>query len=365
LKKGFVNEIFFIRFVACMCVVLIHSITMTRSNLDVSATTTSVTYLINMSMMFATPVFVMISEFLLSYSYPDRLPKSFWKKRILYILVPYLVLAAVYSMYALGIDGLTWSAFSELFFKKTLLGAWHGYFVLIIFQFYALHFLLKKSFDRFPPLLVIGLALIMNLMYLGFFNFKGTISGLEFMWEYYQLPFLGWFFYFTVAYYAGKHLDEFLFYLKKYRFWVIGGAVFAGIIPIYLRISGVLTAVSSKRFDIIFYTFLVFCVLYLIAMKLNKVPKPVLWISSCSYSIYLLHPLFQYNAVGWFESIQLPSNLVVYILAFFALGVAGPIVMSYLFNLVPFGSLVTGRINMPKLSSSSSQKPAVNKGKAS
>ncbi|ARI76307.1 acyltransferase family protein [Halobacillus mangrovi] len=353
MKRAYINEIFFIRFIACLCVVFIHSITLSQQNYELSAFTSDMFYQFKMTLMFATPVFVMISEFLLSYSYPDRMPKAkpFWKKRFLYIFVPYLIMSVIYTLYGLWAgSGITWSGFVDLFFDKTVLGVWHGYFVLIIFQFYALHFLLKKYFDRYPPLVMIGLSLVINVLYLGFFNLKGSSSfpALAFLWDHYKLPFLGWIFYFTIAYYAGKHINVFLDLLRKYRYYAIPAVIITGLIPLYIRYSNFYSVVSSKRFDIVVYTFFVFCLLYLIAIRMKKTPLFVLWVSSCSYGIYLLHPLVQYNAIRWFEQLPFTMTLDVHIALLFILGVGVPMIAVYLLNLIPYGSFVAGKINMPR-----------------
>ncbi|CDQ18937.1 acyltransferase family protein [Halobacillus karajensis] len=351
MKRTMINEIFFIRAIACLCVVLIHAMTTTQHSYELFHLTDHALYMFKLTIMFATPVFVMISEFLLSYSYPDKLPKSFWKKRILYIFIPYLVMAVIYSAYPLIIGtGFTWGRFMELFFQKTFLGLWHGYFVLIIFQFYALHFLLKKYFDRFPAFLMIGISLIVNLFYLAIYNFSwfhdiSLVAGLR---DYYKLPFLGWIFYFTVAYYAGKNIDVFLSFLQKYKYYLIAGAVLTGMIPLLMRFNRIYSVVSSKRFDIVLYTFFIFCILYLIARRLKKTPAIVMWISSSSYGIYLLHPLFQFNTRDLMQSLPFYTNFGVHIILLFVIGMGGPILITYLLNKVPYGALIVGKFNTPK-----------------
>lgn len=359
MKRTMINEIFFIRAIACLCVVLVHSMTMTQHNYELASLTDDALYMFKMTIMFATPVFVMISEFLLSYSYPDRLPKAFWKKRILYIFVPYLIIAGVYSAYPLFIGtGFTWGRFSEIFFQKSALGLWHGYFVLIIFQFYALHFLLKKYFDRFSPFLIIGLSLVVNMFYLAIYNFSWfhDISLIANLREYYKLPFLGWIFYFTIAYYAGKNIDFFLGFIHKYKYFIVAGAVTTGMVPLLMRFNLIYSPVSSKRFDIVLYTFFIFCILYLFARQWKKTPTIVMWISSSSYGIYLLHPLFQYTTFDFLQSMPFYTNFGVHILLLFLIGVVGPLLLTYLLNKVPYGALIVGKFNTPKASKTSKQK---------
>lgn len=65
-----VKEIFFIRSISCLSVVLIHSIAVITMNSQPMPTIESI-------LMFSTPSFIFLSEFLLAYSYPNGTPKGF------------------------------------------------------------------------------------------------------------------------------------------------------------------------------------------------------------------------------------------------------------------------------------------------
>ncbi|KGP74397.1 acyltransferase family protein [Pontibacillus yanchengensis] len=346
-----ITEIYFIRFIACISVVLIHSMTLTQSNYQLPELTVDSFYMIKLAMMYATPLFVMLSEFLLSYSYPDRLPKSFWKKRLLYIFVPYLVIAMLYSLYPWYLYGWELQKVLNTFFDKAALGLWHGYFVLIIFQFYALHYVMKKYFDRFSAKYVILISLIINALYLSFFNF---MSGHDFpaiagFWNYYKLPFVGWIFYFTVGYYAGKHIDTFVEMITKYKKWIYTGVIVTVAFPLTMEYTDSIRLVSSKRPDILLYTVFVFCALYLIAKRIKVMPKFVMIVSSYSYSIYLLHLLVMYNVTRYLKDIPIYINMGVYVVILFLAGIVGSILISYLISFLPFGQFMVGKVNRPKV----------------
>lgn len=64
-----VKEIFFIRCISCLSVVMIHVLGITMH---------STSSMLMTLLMFSTPAFIFISEFLLSYSYPNGHQKVFY-----------------------------------------------------------------------------------------------------------------------------------------------------------------------------------------------------------------------------------------------------------------------------------------------
>lgn len=73
-----IKEIFMIRCISCLSVVLLHIISMVlmlqaEALADISHTVDSFRTLL----MFSTPAFIFISEFLLARSYPDGVPDGF------------------------------------------------------------------------------------------------------------------------------------------------------------------------------------------------------------------------------------------------------------------------------------------------
>jgi len=66
-KKELVNEIFVIRVIACLAIVLLHSITSTLGHFkNIDSFTHELLIALQMALIFGTPVFIFISEFLLS-----------------------------------------------------------------------------------------------------------------------------------------------------------------------------------------------------------------------------------------------------------------------------------------------------------
>jgi len=76
-----IKEIFFILCISCLSVVLIHAIAILSSPHSSS--------ILVALLMFSTPSFIFISEFLLAHSYPNGTPKGFMWKRVKAIFFPF------------------------------------------------------------------------------------------------------------------------------------------------------------------------------------------------------------------------------------------------------------------------------------
>lgn len=294
MKPKMIPELFVLRAVACLSITLLHALNRIYPEPDAALD------FVKLLLTFGTPAFVFISEMILSYSYPGDTPKTFWQKRFRYIFAPYLFFGAFYACLKAGEDWLAAGTVSMdvlwgYLWKHILLGDYHGYFILIVFQFYALHTLFNRFVRRVPAGWAIGGSLAVHLAYLAAFNFTKppAFAGADYIWEkLYWLPFAGWLFYFALAYYCGRHYERFRQWVSRYGGWSIAAAVVAGIVVYAMQSSGILTKISSKRVDMVFLTVsLVFLICFVVS-KLRRLPPVFVWISQYSFGIYLLHPLW-------------------------------------------------------------------------
>lgn len=224
------------RSVACLSILLLHSLA--RAYADEN----HIVNLVRLLLTFGTPTFIFISEFILARSYPQELPSNFWSKRLKFIMVPYILFGTFYAFLKsfeqtgeLGNNFM--GAFGHFLWRHLLLGDYHGYFILVIFQFYLLHYFFHNYLKRWKPSYVMATALLINLLYLGFFNFVKpypTEIGI-YIWEkFYWIPFFGWLFYFTLAYYCGRNFTLFINHLNKYSKCVIISPILIGFICLSL-----------------------------------------------------------------------------------------------------------------------------------
>jgi membrane-bound acyltransferase YfiQ involved in biofilm formation len=336
------------RSISCLSILLLHSLA--RAYADDNHTVN----LLRVLLTFGTPTFIFISEFILARSYPQDLPANFWSKRLKFIMVPYILFGTFYALLkgfeqsvSTG-EGLA-ATFGSFLWKHLLLGDYHGYFILVIFQFYLLHFLFHNYLKKWRPAVVMGCALLINLAYLGFFNFvKPSHTEIAiYVWDkFYWVPFLGWLFYFTLAYYCGRNFSLFIDWLNKYSRWVIISPIVTGIICLYLYDKEILPIISSKRVDMLFFTTSMILFIYYIATKISTVPKAVVWVSQYSFGIYLIHPVYLAVMYSIFNVLSLDFHPIVLTVVYFMGSLLLSILTTYILNKIPYGYYFAGRISI-------------------
>lgn len=338
-KKSHLNEIDVIRAMACLSVVLLHAI---KLEVDGSGLMEDALLTISGLLAFGTAAFVSISAIILAYSYPDKLPSGFYWKRIKLIMLPFICMAAFYSI---GDNFQTLSRI-PIEFIYNIMGNYHGWFILVIFQFYLLYQLFINYFSKASPVIMLTISLVINVIYLGFFNFTDPPDGnvyLNHLWErWYWYPFFGWVFYFTLSYYIGKSYHRFLMYIKKYYIWILIAFPISITLIIVDNIQWGFPA-GSKRLDMILFTVTAMFLLFLISSKIRNTPFLLDVISRYSFGIYLIHwsGLLLWERI--FELLNVDFGYMNIILIF-----AGSVMFSiagvYIFNMFPLGKYIIGRV---------------------
>ncbi|MDM5187915.1 acyltransferase family protein [Bacillus sp. DX4.1] len=344
--KSKVQEIIILRSIACLTVVFIHAITRSPSTFDsVNKMDIAFSYL-QLLLMYGTPMFVFISEFVLAYNYKDRIPDKFISKRIKFILLPFICMGIFYAGFSEHANGIQATAIQSV--RNIFLGDYHGYFILIIFQFYFLHMIFNKVKKKISPKLVLISALCINLAYLSFFNFVEpfNVPTANYIWYRFSwIPFIGWIIYFVIGYYAGSYYEYFKSLLTRNLKWIILSWCLTGALFLLFQYFNVLNDISSKRVDALLYTISTIMVFFYIATKIKNIPRFLLLINRYSFGIYLLHPFFQ-QTIGDMILINIPylNNLYGSLFLYFIIGVIVPIPVVYLLNKIKIGAYIVGKV---------------------
>lgn len=216
------------RALAIIGVLIVHATSFPVSQYNSDTFTFEAYSFLNTFFRFGTPTFIFLSSFVLFYSYYHRpltskLIGGFYKKRLLYIILPYIIFSVVYFMYNYEYYSsvLSNSELINTFFHQLLTGstASHLYFVFISIQFYLLFPILLYIFKKWPGLvkyaIILGFIIqwafvLLNHQY-GFIMNKGIIS-LSYMSYYFLGIYLGVNF--------DKFADFFSFQFKTKHKWM-------------------------------------------------------------------------------------------------------------------------------------------------
>ncbi|MCL7745683.1 acyltransferase family protein [Halalkalibacter alkaliphilus] len=342
------NEVYWLRIIACLSVVLIHAVSRVLADFSVTGDDRVVYRTLQMILLYGTPMFVLISTIVMTHAYKDNVPKGFLIKRIKYILIPYLVMAVFYAGDKYYRFNWTFNDFAKEV-GYNFIGQWHGYFVLIIFQFYFIHLLFVKYINRFKPALVLMVSFFVSVvywisLYFYFIDYVNHSSYLTLFFS--RVLFVGWFFYYVVAYYCGRNYEHFIEMVNKnWKLIAYGVIASLGLVQ-YIYHTGVLMRVTSARFDLIPYTVLLFFLLVLFISKVKQIPSWVVSFSGYSFGIYLLHPFVQTVISRRFPLAE--TTEFNYLMIQFVVGIVIPILLIYIISKLPFGEFVVGKTPVRK-----------------
>ncbi|MFC7371411.1 acyltransferase family protein [Fictibacillus iocasae] len=322
-----------LRTIACLSIVFLHSTS--QVGLATGFPQSEYYQLLRTILCYATPTFVVLSEVILANRYPDKLPENFWSKRFKWILAPYVSFAIIDAFISYKMSP-TFDL-GEKMLKNLFLGEFEGYFVLIIFQFYLLHYFVTKyrlSMNWLVPVSILAMV----------FHFKILEGNIPFVQEhiaFFKIPFTAWFAYFTIAYVIGRHYKKLSKMFLQYKWWTLAGVV-VSLLVVFVLFEAGYTSVGSRRIDLLPLTIAI-SVAVMAWGQLMPNFKVINVISSYSFGIYFLHwqlqRYFGADIAGLFE------NTFTRVFGLFFISLAGSMLIIFLFSKLPFGSFVVGNTN--------------------
>jgi peptidoglycan/LPS O-acetylase OafA/YrhL len=171
IKKEHIKEINIFRAISILAVIMIHATSESIGKINKQSLYYPIYNGLNIFSSFAVPTFIFLSGLVMFYTYYDRaLTREtllrFYKKRLLYIFLPYVTISTLYYAIKLSLNtaDLTFAVGLKQYAYQLLTGSTyaHLYFMLLIIQFYLVFpFLLVlakcKGMSRF--MFIIGVIL--------------------------------------------------------------------------------------------------------------------------------------------------------------------------------------------------------------
>ncbi|AQQ54051.1 acyltransferase [Planococcus lenghuensis] len=366
IERRHLTEVQYARAFAIFAVLAVHSSSTGVTLVSHSSFTFLFYNFFNIAGKLGTPTFIFLSSFVLFYTYYYRefsfhLLKQFYKKRLLYILVPYLFFSIVYFSVVQLIYGeeTSWALLIRDFFIKLATGdAYaHLYFVFVSVQFYlmfpVLLLLFKKSAFIRRYALPIGIALQWSWVWLNAEFFQSPMKG--------SIAFSYFMFYFFGAF-LGVNYEKIAVYLFDWKRYTLAiAAIFIGygfmmnlyVGVYYLTRTGQLSPSNELvefawSMHALFASSSIFIVVHFFKFWKNEWVKNMLYeIGAVSFGIYLIHPLFLLflraalpsGTPIVFHSWQLFTLIVIFIGSW--------LIVRLTFNYLPYSWIIFGKDGTP------------------
>lgn len=349
-----IASIYYVRFFAMLMVVLVHTTAQYHHLFDVPSVQNIFYFFLNNIIRVEGGMFVMIMGIVFFYMYRDR-PftvqnlLSYWKKRVVYILIPYIIWSLIYEveMWYYQDRVLVWSEV----LNRIALGQskYQLYFIFIVVQFYLIFpvlMVMVRKWDFFRKYIwvfgiIIEYAYFQYIVRVGYIATPLLFTKLS--------PYL-------LGAWIGLHYESIVEKMTKWKMIITGIIGFGfGFIYVFIRYRNTYfdrLAIEDdvyKVFGIIFMfigSFFFFYMAEFLARKLSdKSNNRMRSVAYYSFGYYLMHPLVLFQVMTYFPTRALPMPWHFTIALQFILTIIFCYLIIWLFHrFVPFANFVFGKL---------------------
>lgn len=314
------QELNYLRAFLCIFIVVTHVLTRYTVFLEPDENQLDLLYWIRNIFITATPAFIILSALLSTLNYKEALPKRYLLDRIKYIVLPYIFVGSFYC-YVIYLESS--ETFWSLFDTNVLRGFWHGYFVIVIFQFYILSIVIYKLSPKLnysKTMLVI--SFIINFIYLYTYYEVEVVT--NFFDSYYPLSpqtnLLGWIFFYFFGSYIGKNYDAIKSFVNKETAIIIMGTIIAYSL-FYHFADNDHKYVTSFHYSLMFLHTMMFLLLLNISISMvGFLSRNIYMISQYSLFIFLFHPIVLPYIYDLTEPFEFSTVIFISLTLLFTLG---------------------------------------------
>lgn len=352
--KKEIASIYYVRLFAMLLVVLIHVIAQYRHLFEVpSVQNTFYFFLSNMAIVEG-GMFVMIMGIVFFYMYKDRpFTKedllTYWKKRVVYILIPYIVWSLIYEVEMWYYDDrvLVWSeVLNRLAFGQS---KYQLYFIFIVVQFYII----------FPLLMVMVRKWGFFRKYIWLFGLLAEFAYFQYTMKvhYIELPlFLTKLSPYLLGAWIGLHYETIVDKMKKSKLVLTGfGGLLLGLSYVFIRYRNTYferLAIEDefyKWIGILFMfigsLFFFYFAEYLVKVSSSLSTHRIRSIAYYSFGYYLLHPLVLFQVMTYIPTQGLPFSWHITIFLQYVITIILCYIIIWLFHrFIPFASFIFGKL---------------------